>query len=158
MLTTQDMEMDAALDGQLAWMRCIITSYTRKYQTFAGFDEDFFGDFVIHYLQNRHKYDPARASRSHWIYWLFRSWAWRRRKSDRKLPKCVQKEADPVRIGVELEADERQVVDCFCDNPRLTTVQGLAERVGASSREVEGRLSSIRHKVSNRRSKVIVRN
>lgn len=159
MLELQNVEeMDAALDGQFRWLVTIVTSYSSKYQTFKGIDEDFFQDFVIHYLANRHKYDPARASRSHWTFWLFRSWAWRRRQSQKRLPKFTQKEADTFQTGVQLDADETALIDC-CGNFRgKLSVATLARRAGLKELEVESRLDSIRHKVSNRRAKVIVRN
>jgi len=151
-------EMDAALDGQFAWMKSIIRSYTGKYQGFSEDVDDFMADFIVCYLQNRHKYDPARASRSHWTYWLFRSWAWRRRQKQQKLPKFTQREADAVKIGVQLEADEIELVECFLNHPQTESVKGLVKKTGISQREVEDRLHAIRRKVANRRRQVIVRN
>lgn len=152
------LQMDEALDGQSKWIYSIIKAYTGKYQGFTEDQEDFLGDFIVCYLQNRHKYDPARASRSHWTYWLFRSWAWRRRQKQQKLPKFTQREADAVKIGVQLEADEIELVECFVNNPRTESIKGLVKHSGVSQREVEDRLHAIRRKVANRRRQVIVRN
>ena len=152
------MEMDEALDGMGRWIYTIIRSYVTKYQGFAEDPEDFMADFVVCYLKHRHKYDPARASRSHWTFWLFRSWAWRRRQSQKRLPKFTQKEADTFRTGVQLDADETALIDCCGDFRGRLSVATLARRAGLKEREVESRLDSIRHKVSNRRAKVIVRN
>jgi hypothetical protein len=152
------MEMDEALDGQAKWLVCIVNAYVNKYQGFSECPEDFFQDFLVCYLKNRHKYDPARASRSHWTFWLFRSWAWRRRQSQKRLPKFTQKEADTFQTGVQLDADETALIDCCGDFRGRISVATLARRAGLKEREVESRLDSIRHKVSNRRAKVIVRN
>lgn len=149
-------EIDQAFDGQAKFIYGILNKSARI-NTVLGLDiDDLVQEFYFYYTKHRTKYNPERASRSKFTYWLVRSFLFSLRRKNGKGPQFLQKEADVFTSNcVLLDSGEQQLVDAVDHVGRLA-IKTLAKRVGRSEIEVRKDVESIREKVLHKSNKIIV--
>jgi hypothetical protein len=153
-------EMDDALDGQARWIVTIVNKFCSIPANNWIDSEDFLGDFIIFYLQRRHKYDPLRGSQTKFVMILARSFCNKYVKKRRFMAMNV--DAEKAVYTVELDNSERAFVESASRFLKVgrhsaeSRMDSLASKMGIGRVECRDMLWSIAQKVDKKNTKMVL--
>ena len=148
-----DVEINPSdLDGTAVFAHSILSKAWFSYYKNEMEYGDFYMGFCLYWLTYRSKYDASRGSPMAFTKICTFSYINRVRRKQRK--KGVRELVD-VSVNIELDADERAIVEASMSSITRTcsirTIQGLANRVGMPEKTVTEILAGIQDKVAERR-------
>jgi|688.fasta_scaffold10419_16 hypothetical protein len=145
----QDIQIDPKeFNGCALFVHSILHRQWRAFHKMQLEYSDYFAGFCVYWLTYRDKYDPSRGSPM--AFAKICAFSYMNRQQRKR--KTASRELVDVSVNIPLDTDEQAIVDTWVGSRcMVTTVKGLADRVGLPEKTVTEILNGLVDKVAERR-------